>query len=402
MCATTRRSAPTTSAPSGPVSLFVSASEVREACRRILTSTWRESDGFCPPNPTVYPHQWLWDSCFHAIAWSALSDDRGARELATCFRGQFASGFMPHMRYLGLSTSRGPLPDRSSFTQPPIYAHALRVVASGRSGPMGEMVTAAERALDWLWRHRRTDDGLIYIVHPWESGADDSPRWDSWVGVEPYDKPAFRVHDRQLVDQTQFDELGAAVWSREFVVAPSAFNAFVAHAAGELGALTGNDRWTTRARELADAADRLLWDDDQGLWVDSPVVGGGSSCRIPTLDGIFGALVTADTDKANRALAQLSDPSRFAAPYGLAYLPRGHPTYDPGSYWRGPAWPQLNYMMALAAARWEHEELRRQIADWSVRAAQRSNYAEYWNPETGVGLGAIPQGWAALAATYTE
>jgi hypothetical protein len=49
------------------------------------------------------------------------------------------------------------------------------------------------------------------------------------------------------------------------------------------------------ARALADAADRVLWDDDQCLWIDRPVVGDGDSCRIPTLDGLFGALVTADS-----------------------------------------------------------------------------------------------------------
>ena len=27
-----------------------------------------------------------------------------------------------------------------------------------------------------------------------------------------------------------------------------------------------------------------------------------------------------------------------------------------------------------------------------------SGFAEYWNPEDGAGLGAVPQGWAAVAA----
>jgi hypothetical protein len=27
-----------------------------------------------------------------------------------------------------------------------------------------------------------------------------------------------------------------------------------------------------------------------------------------------------------------------------------------------------------------------------------SGFAEYWNPEDGTGLGAVPQGWAAVAA----
>ena len=102
----------------------------------VLRASWREADGFCPPNPEVYPHQWLWDSCFHAIAWSALGDGgRGVRELTSCLDGQLDSGFVPHMRYLGPSANRGPLTDRSSFTQPPIYAHAARVLARGWQPP---------------------------------------------------------------------------------------------------------------------------------------------------------------------------------------------------------------------------------------------------------------------------
>jgi hypothetical protein len=377
------------------------AETVRERSLSVLTSSWREADGFCPPNPTVYPHQWLWDSCFHAIAWAAHGDPRGARELDSCLHGQLANGFVPHMRYFGRTVSRGPLPDRSSFTQPPIYAHAARVLTrAGIDLPTG-LPMSIGRALDWLWMHRRTDDGLVYIVHPWESGSDDSPRWDSWVGLDSYDKRRFGRYDRRLVAAADFDDLGAAVWSRSFVVAPAAFNAFVAHAFAEFAGLTGDASWDDRARQLSAAIDTLLWDETEGLWSDLPIVGDGASARRPTLDGALGALVTTDETRARRALDQLLDPSRFGAPFGLAFVPPTDARYDADAYWRGPAWPQLNYMMWLAARRWERDDVTAAIATCSRRAALRSGFAEYWNPETGSGLGAIPQGWAALAAAFT-
>jgi hypothetical protein len=371
-------------------------------CLQILSSTWREVDGFCPPNPTVYPHQWLWDSCFHAIAWGCVGRaDRGVRELESCLDGQLANGFVPHMRYTGPTVFRGPLQDRSSYTQPPIYAHAARRLATQHGARLpASLISAIEHGLEWLWRNRMTGDGLIYLVHPWESGADDSPRWDSWSGRTVYDKQADRAHDQHLVEQTVFDDSGAAISSGEFIVAPAAFNAFAAHAATELAALTRRPEWSERGRRLAEAIDTHLWDESQDLWVDLPIVGGGESSRAPTLDGLFGALSTPDPVKANRALAQCADPDRFAAPYGLSYLPHDHPQYDPRSYWRGPAWPQLNYMMSLAARRWRCSSVQRRLADWSVQAAIRSRYAEYWDPETGTGLGARPQGWATLASVY--
>ena len=145
-------------------------------------------------------------------------------------------------------------------------------------------------------------------------------------------------------------------------------------------------------------ADDLLWDEREGLWIDRPLIGGGPRCRVPTLDGTLGALVTDDAGKAERVLAQLSDPDRFGAPYGPAYLPRGHPSYDPGQYWRGAAWPQLSYLSALAAARWGDDATYAGVRERSHAGVLASGFAEYWNPEDGAGLGAVPQGWAAVVA----
>lgn len=371
---------------------------VRAGARQVLEASWRESDGFCPPNPDVYPHQWLWDSCFHAIAWSALGDARGGRELASCLAGQLESGFLPHMRYLGPSANRGPLADRSSFTQPPVHAHAARVLRTGGTVVGTDVVDRIVSALEWLWQHRRTPDGLMYVVHPWETGTDDSPRWDDWVSLPTYDHAAYSEFDRRLVGDTYFDNHGAAVWSRSFASAPASFNALCAHAAVECAVLTGDDRWRDRGEELAAAIDELLWDEVAGLWVDRPLIGGGTRCRVPTLDGALGALVTQDSAKAERVIGQLRDPARFAAPYGLAYLPRRHPSYDPGEYWRGAAWPQLNYLLALAADHWGDDVTYSRIREMSFAGVLTSGFAEYWNPEDGSGLGAVPQGWAAVVA----
>ncbi|MBV9290867.1 MAG: hypothetical protein JO222_00325 [Frankiales bacterium] len=370
----------------------------------MLDGSWLPDADCCPPNRQVYPHQWLWDSCFHAIAWAALGDERAVTELTSCFAAQLEGGFVPHMRYLGPTVGRGPLPDRSSFTQPPVFAHTARVLVDRGFAVPRSTLDAIGRALDWLWRERRTDDGLVFIVHPWESGADDSPRWDDWIGVPAYDKEAYRAVDRRLVDAAEFDAAGVACWSREFVVAPAAFNALVVHALREYAALTGDGLSVARADELGAACDASLWDDREQLWADRPVVGGGAggggSSGWPTLDGVLGALATPDEARANVALDQVLDEARFAAPFGVRYVPRGHPAYLPDQYWRGPAWPQLNYLVWVAAQRWGRLDVCETVARWSIAATESSALAEYWNPETGGGLGAVPQGWAALAATY--
>jgi hypothetical protein len=52
--------------------------------------------------------------------------------------------------------------------------------------------------------------------------------------------------------------------------------------------------------------------------------------------------------------------------------------------------------MVAAQRRGCHEAAQR-LAEKLVLGCVASRYSERWNPETGRGLGAIPQSWAALA-----
>src|ERR1700752_2068581 len=101
--------------------------------RRALERNWVAEGGFTMPNRRKYPGQGRLDSCFHSIAWSSIGDARCVTELESLFSLQLASGFMPHMGYqtdpprsLALWHSAG----RSDITQPPMYGHALSVLAA--------------------------------------------------------------------------------------------------------------------------------------------------------------------------------------------------------------------------------------------------------------------------------
>jgi hypothetical protein len=301
------------------------------------------------------------------------------------------------MRYHQPTYSRGPLPAVSSYTQPPVYAHALALADRAGLRPDAGLLAAAERGLEALWSERQTSSGLLAIYHPWESGTDDSPRFDSWIGSSSYDRSRWRASDQELVRTTVFGAYGEAVGNEEFAVAPASFNAIAAHAAASLGQLLGRRRWTGRATQLAEALD-ARWDDGEGLWSDLPLTGGGASCAFPTLDGVLPALCSNDKVKCASALEQLIDQNRFGAPYGPAYVARTHPVYDPDEYWRGASWPQLNYLLIVAARRCGRNDIADQLAAALRRGCASSEFAEYWNPESGEGRGARPQTWAAVVA----
>ncbi|MBX6372539.1 MAG: hypothetical protein IRZ02_09840, partial [Acidothermus sp.] len=231
--------------------------ELRRLAARLLDRAWQGAAGYCVPNRRSYPHLWLWDSCFHVIAWAALGDRRAVEELQTVFAGQFAGGFLPHIRYRDGSIRhrhRGPLAGSSSFTQPPVYVRALLAVRDAGMEIPAELLDRAASALDALWRDRLRD-GLLVVVHPWEAGTDDSPRWDSWVGSHRWRRRRWTAFDREIASRAVYGADGQAIDSTAFVVAPASFNAIAADAARCLGDLLDDDTWRRRAGDLADTLD---------------------------------------------------------------------------------------------------------------------------------------------------
>ena len=384
-----------------------SEAELRRDVLTLLERHWDAERGFCVPNPTCYPHLWLWDSCFHAVVWAHLGDGRAARELAAVLDGQLPGGLVPHMRYGGHQpdTWLGPLPTTSSLAQPPMFGHAIRVLLAHNIAVPAAIITKAKAGLDWLWSTRRTELDLLYVVHPWEAGNDHSPRWDGWGAPgrtrADYDRAARTAWNKDRMSDVSFHDDGSAAWSTAFVACPAGFNAYVAFNLAELAVALGDPLLADRTGRIAAAMDAHLWDAEQNLWSDLALVGDGTTARTPISDGIMGALVTTDARRAEAALAQLELPDRFGAPFGPTNVARSDPAYDPRTYWRGAAWPHLNYLLWLAQRRWHRLDEAAGLARRTREAAQRSGWAEYWDPETGDGLGAIPQSWTGLVVAMT-
>ena len=348
------------------------------------------------PNRRKYPWQWLWDSCFHAIAWSRLGDPRGVKELENLLSLQLPNGFVPHMGYWGkpsASLSLWHVPGRSDITQPPMYGHALRVLAQ-RGFAVEHLHDAATAGLDYLLEHRRDpDSGLVRVVHPWETGCDDSPRWDGWH-AQPFKERRWNARKRDLVRSIRLRD-GAAWANPGFDVGSAGFSALVAFNARELAELTGNTDLRSKASALARAID-ARWVGSLSTWGDHCLAGPETTSAVRTLDALFPALVSENPQYVELAFAQVFTAGSFWRPWGPSGTSADEPTYDPGRYWRGDAWPQEIYLLMVAATRsGRHGEAER-LAEKLVAGCVGSGFAERWNPETGAGLGAIPQGWAAL------
>ncbi|MEQ8717198.1 MAG: hypothetical protein RIE08_06270 [Acidimicrobiales bacterium] len=370
--------------------------------RALLDRHWRAA-GYTVPNEAVYPWQWLWDSCFHALVWNRLGrPDRAIAETRRALGAADPTGFVPHMIYEGVGpdTDFWGRPHTSSITQPPIYGHTLAELHRTGTEVPGDLVAAARAGLVHLLAHRpRHDSGLIPLVHPWESGCDDSPRWDDTLQGD-WSRDAWRVRKSELVAEIVRGAGGAPLRNPHFDVAPVGFNALVAFCARELCTVAPD-------AELAGLADQLAssicgrWDPGAATWVDAGETETGSG-RVRTLDAVLALLVDDTPGRVGSAARDLVEPDAFGSPWGPSGVHRAESSFDPVTYWRGPVWPQLGYLAWLALERLGRSAEAAVVAQGVVAGATASGFAEYWDPDTGGGLGAIPQSWSALAALFVD
>src|SRR5215211_2840382 len=168
--------------------------------------------------PDLYPHQWSWDSAFIAIGLSRLDTRRAARELLTLFEHQWKNGKVPHIVFNPEAPPESYFPGAahsppytSCLCQPPVHAiAALRILESAADeGERAEASAFLREIYPKLFGWHRylatardpEGSGLVTIYHPWESGTDNSPRWDEAMAtVEVGDLSPYPRRDLGHVD----------------------------------------------------------------------------------------------------------------------------------------------------------------------------------------------------------
>ena len=431
----------------------IDAEALRDNARRVL----RENDlgHMITAAPHLYPHQWSWDAAFVAIGVAHLSVPRAVLELDTLLDAQWTTGMIPHIVFSDVP-GYFPGPDvwgadraaaspssvhTSGITQPPVHAIALaRIldIARANGGSDAEHAEAfARKALPklvawhrWLGEARDPNGrGLVEIHHGWESGMDNSPRWDSaYAGVEVTMPVELRRHDTAIVDDVsdrpsdaeyrRYLQLVAEMRSVDyddqrvldtvsFRITDVFFTAILAMAAdetarmadslGETDIAAGQRAAAARARagvlSTVDLATGRCRDYDEraGRWVDAESIASWSL-----------ALCGGDEDLRRAQTAELAGPRwathptlRFKVPPTVS---PDDPGFRPRTYWRGPSWPFLTWLMAWGLRRHGETELAEQWRTECLAMLGDQSFGEYYDAQTGDSAGSRDQSWTAAAA----
>ena len=205
------------------------------------------------PTKGLYPFQWNWDSCLTALGQRHFDEARAWTEIETLLAHQWPDGMVPHIVFHRPDDGYFPGPDvwatnrptpTSGITQPPVLGFVLlRLFSEARDKALAReraaaLVPKADRWHRWFYANRDPQKvGLVAILHPWESGRDNSIDWDEALarvptdGVEPYqrrdtqhvnaaERPTQAEYDRYLWLVQKFRSLG---WDNAKLHEASAF-----------------------------------------------------------------------------------------------------------------------------------------------------------------------------------
>ncbi len=101
-------------------------------------------------------------------------------------------------------------------------------------------------------------------------------------------------------------------------------------------------------------------------------------------------------------LETLRSPSFLGYPGLRRHLPPGTSPKDAGfsprSYWRGPIWPVIGWLLWRAFVRAGEHQLAERVRESSLEQIAEGGFAEYFEPFTGEPLGSHEQSWTAAVA----
>lgn len=404
-----------------------------DQAKRILVTNDR--GGYTVPTDRLYPFQWNWDSAFVAMGFALYDTDRAYRELERLVEGQWADGMIPHIVFHQPSDTYFPGPDvwrtshaipTSGITQPPVFAIALRKLHEA-TGDRARTLPLYEAALKWhRWWYAARDPegtGLVALLHPWESGSDNSPAWDIALARVPTttDTPivrkdtghvdaSMRPHDE---DYKRFihlvDTYAACGWDparqwakAPFKVAEIQTTAILLKAGEDLEVLAAAFGRPEDAAEIAAfnektrEAIQAQWRPALSRFVSRDLVS-GQDIEAATQAG-FIPLLSLDLDKsvADALVEEMKGWSKGLKVVFPTTKP-GVESWEPKRYWRGPAWAIINWLLIDGLKRNGHPDAAEDLRKSTVAAIEAEGFAEYFDPVTGEGCGGLGFSWTAAA-----
>ncbi len=392
-------------------------------------SQWdnRSFNFVCPSNKT-YPFQWLWESCFHAIALTHVDIGLAQQELVCLLQGAQPDGFIPHMilwereKHLEeiATYNIAMLNDYlTAITQPPVLAQAVeRVYTAGKDKSFLASVLPRTKAYyRWWIEHRDPDrDNLIAIVQPDESGLDALPGYDALLKMATMDREGLRgAMERIFAAYAPLREDEMRLIDADiFIVEDVMVNCIYAQGLRSLARLCRVADESQDAAEFDQLAKKVeqaivnkCYHESLGIFFDRC-----GAAEVPSGVRTVTSLFPLILDNLDPAIAKrlvqdhLHNPAEFWLPYPVPSVAATEPTFDPeaktGLLWRGSTWVNTNWFLANGLKHHGYLDIANELINRTLAMVAQGGIREYYSPYSGTGYGAPDFGWTTLILDWLE
>jgi hypothetical protein len=400
--------------------------------KQILKLNWRE--GFTVPTNKLYPFQWNWDSGFTCLGHSYFEPKWAIRELESLFSGQWANGMIPHIIFhsetessyfpnhdfwqASVNPGAPQKPKTSGITQPPVHGFILEELLS--KFPDDPTLLTFVKAIfpkvvhshRFFYNYRDpAKEGLAFLYHPWESGRDNSPIWDESIARIQIDKaslPPYTRRDTQIANQEerptsdQYDRYvyllelgkkhqydGPGIFEESpMIMQDTLINAILIQSnqslirIGErLGLDTGElKEWQAQSVKSFRAK---LWNEKLSTFTcyDLRKAAQVEYKEIGGLTALSAEVASADqAQKLNDYLNDLHNRGYYLCPS----FDVDSPLFDSKRYWRGPIWPQMNWLIHRGLKAYGFHDTAQVVKDDLLELVGNLGFYEYFEAQKSI------------------
>ncbi len=425
--------------------------ELQEGAEAVLEMN--DQGSFTIPAEGLYPHQWLWDSCFISMGLRHYNIDRAKQEIMSLLRGQWANGMIPHMifdkdlryrqdRNIWRSWVNPFAPDdltTSGITQPPMLAEAI--VRIGEKLPLAErrswyntIYPALLAYHEWLYKERDPHgEGLVLQIHPYEVGLDNTPPWIDqlhehnrpwWIALIEKLHLEFLINmfrrDTKHVPPGQrmknidallyFDvirrlrrkryNIDSILTRSLFAIEDLTFNSIFIRANHCLHHIASTIHQTLPGELEANMAKsekafEALWDPYTGQYYSRNFVTHKliAEPSIAALMPLYSGAIS--KERAGQLVELLKNKHLYAANHPVPSVPLNSNWFKPLAYWQGPTWLNTNWLVIDGLKRYNFHAEAEQLTVQTIEMVKSSGFSEYFSPLDAQPAGAENFSWTA-------
>ena len=387
-----------------------------------------------PTNNKLYPAQWNWDSGFIALGYSHFKFKYALDEIKTLIRGQWKDGMIPHILFHDLNTNYYPNHSvwacgnkihSSGITQPPILAIILKLILDKKKinnkdkTEIKKIIKGILKYHKWFIKFRDPNNtGLVSILHPWESGYDNSPLWDDPMSkvkvpknlkykrgdnkvVNPEHRPLNIDYDRYVtikndLRKKKYDPR-KIFKTALFNVVDIGFNSIFLKANKDLIILL--KKFNIDSAKISNyikitEKSILKFFDKKKETFFSYDLRNKKKIFIPSITNYLILYADIKNSKINNILIKNLKKHNLKEKYFFSSIKPNHKTFEEKRYWRGPVWINCNWFLCKGLIN-KDQKYSKKIKESTIRLVEKKGFHEYYSCKNGKPMGANNFSWSA-------